>query len=82
MALSPLVSIGEDHTRPCFLFEEVADADDVEESELLASQLTAIIPPEYILPDVTPLYSVSEEVNQQIDWLFRHELTARAPPLG
>ena len=82
VALSPLVSLGGDHTRSCFFFEEETDSDDVEESELLASKLTAILPTEYILPDVAPLHTVSDEVNHQIDWLFRHEHAARAPPLG
>lgn len=81
VALSPLVSLG-DHTRSCFLLEEEADSDDVEESESLASKLTAILPPDFVLPDVTSLHSVSDEVNHQIDWLFLHEHAARAPPLG
>lgn len=82
VALSPLFSFG-DHTRPCFLLEEETDSDDVEESlELLASKLVAMLPPDFVLGDVTHLHSVSDEVNHQIEWLFVQEHAARAPPLG
>jgi len=79
VALSPLLSFGDD-TRPCFLLEEDADSDDVEES--LASKLVAMLPPDFVLRDVTRLHYVSDEVNHQIDWLFVQEHAARAPPLG
>ena len=70
----------EDDTQTFCFFEEVAEFDEVEGSSEF--EVVATIQPIFGLYQTAGFHAITDEVNHQIDWLFVHERSARAPPLG
>ena len=70
----------EDDTQTFCFFEEVAEFDEVEDSSEF--EVVATIEPIFGLFHSAGFHAITDEVNHQIDWLFVHERSARAPPQG
>ena len=79
VALSPLLSDGEE-TLFSFFIEDVIDSDDAEEASEL--KFVSTLQPSLGLNNRNSFHAVSDEVDHQLDWLFVHEDAARAPPLS
>lgn len=70
----------EDGTQTLCFFVEVADFEEVEDfSEF---EVVGTIEPIFGLYQTAGFHAITDEVNHQFDWLFVHERSARAPPLG
>ena len=77
--LSPLF-LSMDDKRPTFFSENLTDIDDVEEST--ESEQVACLEKVTWLCNSTGFEVVCDQANHSFDWLFIHEHSARAPPLG
>lgn len=75
--LAPLVASA-DEKQPFFLNEVETDSEEIEELSKLT--LAAVVDGANVEFEVTGFHPIYAKVNHQIDWLFIHEHSARAPP--